>query len=288
MIKRINSKILWATALVCAIPVYGQTNNSVVRLNLKDASRNGPPDTLPVYVEVATVQPDVEQGIVFKFNIENNGVKPINILDPINTLGVVLNSMSLHGPASLRNTRPDFMTCKLRGRNEQQLKAYYDDKKARRAFQAFDSEEALRDQRMKTVGDIVPWDPTIEIARAKGPLSESELFEARVGGKLALEPGEWFQAIVRITRVIADGKAHKEAVARWRNNLPQDAVNNPAAPPRPQPHIVAITPGTYLLTVSSLVVTDAEGASWAAQSDRVTIQLGKPSSTEQSNESGTP
>ena len=93
--KRINSKILWATAFVCAIPVYGQTDQGVVRLNLKDASRNGPPDTLPVYVEVATVQPDVEQGIVFTLNIENNGSQTITITDPVDTTKVRLFSITL-------------------------------------------------------------------------------------------------------------------------------------------------------------------------------------------------
>ena len=280
---RTNRKALWATVFVCTIPAYGQADNSLVRLNLKDASRNGPPDTLPVYVEVATVQPDVEQGIVITLNIQNNGSQTIRILDPVDTFGVFLHSLSLHGPASLRNTTPDFVACRMRRRNEQQLKSYYDDKEARRPFQPYDSEEALRDQRMKTVSDIVPWDPTIKIVPRKTPLPESERFEAKVGGKLTLEPGERFQAVVRITRVIADGKGYKEAVARWRNNLPPDAMNDLAALARPQPQIVDITPGTYLLAVSSLVSTDADAASWVTSSDRVTIQLGEPSGADEHN-----
>ena len=288
--KRTNSKILWVAVLAWTIPVYGQTDQGVVRLNLKDASSNGPPDTLLVYVEVATVQPDVEQGIVFTLNIVNNGSQTIRIMDPVDTTKVLLSSSTRHGSVSLRNTRPDANTGRLRGRNEEQLKAYYDDKKARRPFEAFDSEEALRDQRIKTVSDIVPWNPTIETIRGKAPLTESARFEAMAGGKLTLEPGERFQAVLRITRILADPKGHKEAVARWeRENRPPDGVRNYVAKyPRPQPQIVDITPGTYRLSVHSLVFTDAEGASWAAMSDRVTIELGEANSPEQSNESGTP
>ena len=290
MIKRTNSKIFWAAMLAWTIPVYGQMDQDVVRLSLRDPVDNGPPDTLPVYVEVATVQPDVGQGIVFTLNIENNGSQTIKITDPVDTTKVGLFSIARQGSVSLRNTRSDANTCRLRGRNEQQLKAYYDDKKARRPFQAFDSEEALRDPRMKTVSDIVPWDPTIKIPRRKTPLPESERFDARVGGKLTLEPGERFQAVLRITRILANPKGHKEAIARWeRENRPPDGVRNYVAKyPRPQPEIVDITSGTYWLTVRSLVSTDAQGASWVTSSERVTIELGQPSGAEEQNGSNKP
>ena len=176
----------------------------------------------------------------------------------------------------------------MRGRTEQQLKAYYADKEARRAFEAFDSEEALRDPRMKTVSDIVPWDHTIKIARRKTPLPESERFEATVGGKLTLEPGERFQAVVRITRMLANPKGYEESIARWRDNLPPDAVNDTSALPPPQPQIGDIAPGTYRLSVRTFVFTDAEGASWGASSDLITIQLGEPSGAEEHKGSNKP
>ena len=281
MIKRINSKILWAAVLVCTIPVYGQTDNSVVRLYLKDDVRNGWPETLPVYVDVATVQPDVEQGILFTFNIENNRSEPVRILNPVERISTYLYSVKLRGGVNLRNTETDAALCFIRWLNSQQLKAYQDDKKAHRPFQAFDSEDALRDQRMKTISNIVPWKLENHVGSRNVPQTVSERFEAIRAGVLTLQPGERFQAVLQITRVLGNPKGYKEAVARWRDNLPPDAMNDTSAFPAPEPLIVDIPPGTYKLIVSSRVFTGTRGASWGTTSGRVTIQLGEPSSAEE-------
>ena len=291
MIKRIYGKALWAAMLACTIPVYGQTDQGVVRLYLKDALHKARPDTLSVYVEVATVQPDVEQGIMFTFYIQNNGSQTIKIMDPVDTISVLLYSSSLRGGVNLPNTAPDGELCRIPLHNEQQYNAIRRNKMAYRAFQVFDSEEALRNQRMKTVSDIVPWDPTVEITRRKGPLTESERFEAMVGGKLTLEPGERFQAVVQITRILKNPTRVKgESIPRQGNTSAHGTSTISKPPPitDPQTEIIDITTGMYRLSVHSIVFTGERASSWVARSDRVTIQLGEPSGTDEQNGSNAP
>lgn len=307
MIKRLNSKALWASVLVCALPVYGQTDQGVVRLYLKSTVRDGPPDTLPVYVEVATVQPHVEEGIVFTFNIENNGSEPIRILDPVDAISINLYSFKLRGGVNFRNTEPDGARCKIRQLNKQQLKAYQDDKKSRRPFQAFHSEEALRDQRVKTLSDIVPWDLENHIGRRNVPQTVSERFEAMTAGKLTLEPGERFQAVLRITRILANPTRAKHKIIPRQGNIPARGISTVSRPPRItdlETETVDIAHGTYSLTVHGTVWTDKEtdvrthtedalwpkqaGLGWTTTSDPVTIQLGEPSSPDEQNGNNTP
>ncbi len=276
MTKTFRDIVRWAIALVCIVPAHGQTDQHIVRLEMKDRLRHGPPETLRVYVEIATVQPDVEQGIVFTLNIENNGSQTIQMLDPIDMISILLTSSKLGGMVSLEDTRPDYMTCKVYTFSDEQLKEMHNKKMARRPFQAFDSEVTLRHRHMKTVSDIVPWKLDRNRKRGKTPQSNSERFQAltKREGKLTLEAGEHFQAEIQITRIISN------PVAPERNEAGKVVAYSSRQPHVPE--IVDIMPDTYSLRVWFTLSTDLEGKhSWTTSSDRITIQLGEPDSQEQ-------
>ncbi len=263
MTKQNYNMILLVTALVCVIPVYGQTGEHIVRLDMKDRSRHGPPETLPVYIEIATVQPDVEQGIMFTYTIENNGSQTMQILDPIERLSVLLISTLKNGPGSLPGTKPDANECRLRAMNKQELKAYHEDKLTRRPFEVFEPEGVRRNRRLKTVSDIVPWVPDHKPIRLNPPLTFSEKFQIISAGKLTLEPGEHFQAVVQINRVVENYRAYNKSL--------QEPENVPAV----VPHIISIPPGTYNLYVFSSISTNIKEIRWGTSSDLITIQLGE-------------
>ncbi len=263
MTKTFRDIVRWAIALVCIVPAHGQTDQHIVRLDMKDRSRHGPPETLPVYIEIATIQSDVEQGIMFTYTIENNGSQTMQILDPIEYLSVLLISTLKNGPGSLPGTKPDANECRLRAMNKQELKAYHEDKLTRRPFEVFEPEGVRRNRRLKTVSDIVPWVPDHKPIRLNPPLTFSEQFKIISAGKLTLEPGEYFQAVVQINRVVENYRAYNKSL--------QEPENVPAV----VPHIISIPPGTYSLRVSSSIITNIKGIRWGTSSDRITIQLGE-------------
>ncbi len=273
MTKLFNNKVVFVTVLVCAVPTFAQADQHIVRLDMKDAtSSNGPPESLDVYVEVATIQPGVEQGIVFTLNIENNSGQVIRTLDPVDMTNVMLFSSSLGGKVSLDNTKPDYMTCKISSFSDQQLKEMHDEKMARRPFLALHSEIALRARHLKTVSDIVPHKLDRNIEHNVVPKSKKDRFQAMTEGKLTLEPGEHFQALLQITRIISNPNKPETTI-----NQKTKAITSWSSRPPQIPHIIDIIPGTYSLLVSHILITDLEGEhSWATSSDRITIQLGEP------------
>ncbi len=269
MTKKNHNLGHWSIVLACVVPVYGQTDQNIIRLEMKDRSRHGPPETLRVYVEIATVQPDVEQGIVFTLNIENNGPQVIQILDPIDRTRVSLFSSTLGGKVSLENTKTDSSICKIYTFSDEQLKEIHDNKMARRPFLAFDSEEKLSNRHMKTVSDIVPHKLDRNIERNAVPKSKNERFQAIPAAKLILEAGEHFQAVLQITRIISNPVA---PMITRTGNLTTHSTRR-----QHNPQIVDITSDTYSLRVSLLLMTGIDIAdSWSASSDRITIQFGEP------------
>ncbi len=274
MTMKIFSTLLLVITLVCIIPVYGQENQAIVRWDMKDTIRHGPPETLLVYVEITTIQPNVEQGIVFTLSIENNGTQAIQILDPVDMIKVRLYRLGHPGTINLENTKPDFTICKLDTFNEQQLKEIHDNKMARRPFQTFDIDVALRDRHMKTVSDIVPWKLDRNIERYNVPQSNIDRFQAITEGKLTLEPGEQFQAVLQIIKIISNPVA--PVITETGN------VVTFTSPRQRNPQIVDIVPDVYSLRFRFTLWTDIEGTNrWSASSDRITIQLGEPDNQEQ-------
>lgn len=270
MTKLLHNKARWLIAFACIVPAYGQTDQHIVRLNMKEYAVELP-ETLSVYVEIAAVQPDVEQGIVFTLNIENNGSQTIQMLDPIDMFRVSLTSFKLGGAVNLKRTRPDYMTCKIYSFSDEQLKDMHDKKMARRPFLAFDSEDALRNRHMKTVSDIVPHMLDRNRKRNDVPKSKKEQFQAIPAGKLTLEASEHFQAVIQIARIVSN------PVAPERNKAGKIVAY--ASRRQDNPHIVDIMPDTYSLRVSLLLITDLEEKhGWTTSSDRITIQLGEPDS----------
>ncbi len=289
MINTVQVKAFSIIILICAVPVFAQSDPNIVRLYLKefphDNVTSGPPNTLPVYVEVATVQPDVEQGIVFTLNIENNSAKTVKIMDPIDRTHISLHGFTRPFCKSLRNTSPDSSICFIRSFSAEKRKAIIDNKKARMPFEAFNAIEVGRNRRLKTVSDIVPWEPPqnqpARTPRRTTPLSETELFEGAVGGRLTLEPGHRFRAILQITRVHANYEAYEKAYDQWLSDycIPNDqgyCTPSEGSPPRPMPEIIHIPPGKYFLSVSMILFTNNLGSFTPSFDKSVTIQLGEP------------
>ncbi len=292
MIGSIHCKACIVAVLACSVSVFGQTDQGILRLDLKSLpiSSNKLPGTLSVYVEIATVQPNVAQGIVFTLNIENNGSGTVRIQDPIDTMLISLTGFTRPRSKNLRNTQPDFMLCRTRSLNAKERKARFDDKRAERPFQAFDVDEARRSRSLKTVSDIVAWEPpphqSEKTQSQAKPLSERDRFDNKIGGKLTLEPGDIFQAILQITKVHTNYKAYEIAIKQWRNDYLSPGPGGigtiaPNAPPRPEKEIIPIPNGRYSLSVSVLLFTDIAGTYGSSSDKRVNIQLGEPSSAEQ-------
>ncbi len=296
MIGSIHCKVCFIAVLISTVPIFGQADQNIVRLDLKDRAQHGPPDTLPAYVEIATVQPDVEQGIVFTLNIENNSAKTIRIMDPIDLTNIILVGFTQPKSKNLHNTRMDSSICKIHSFSPEQIKAIFADKRAKRPFEAFDVDAARRNRSLKTVSDIVLWEPspyqTRKTPSIAKPLNESERFDARVGGKLTLEPGQQFQAILQITRVHSDYEAYDKSLEQWRNGYLSPGPGGigtiaPGAPPKPEQKIIPIPAGRYSLFVTIMLWTDNAGSytatSYSVLSDGITIQLGEPGISKQKN-----
>lgn len=234
-------QLIWMLVLGFSAGLFAEEANSVLRMELTDGMK---PESHPAgywnpvraFIELQTVQPNVGQGLEFLVEIDNTTSQALELDEPIRFMDVQLwNSAGVRVdiPDPDRGVKPGHT------RQPEHLKAYWEE---RRPFHPLEPEWAQRPPYVKSVGDLKD-------------------------GKVTLDPGEKFQATVKITNILAKPE-------RWWAEVEKRSGKPPSGLPGPDPPAIApILPDTYTTQVFLPLAVDGKLVH-SKSHDKVTVRLG--------------
>jgi hypothetical protein len=195
---------------------------------------------IKAFIELQTVQPNVGQGIEFLVEIENASSQVLEVDEPIRFMDVQLRNsedVQVDIPDPRRGMAPS-------RRNEpepEHLKAY---RAERRPFHPAEPQWTQRPPDVKSVGDLKD-------------------------GKVTLEPGEKFQATVKITKILANPE-------RWWAEVEKRSGKPASGLPGPDPPAITPIPaGVYTVEVGLPLLVNGKLVP-SKSHDKVTVRLGRP------------
>lgn len=272
---RQDGRILLAIAacafVFCSVPArhtMARDSEKQIRLELRELatrpdSGDNPFKSVRTFVELESIQPNVDQGIMFDIIVSNEGSEAIELLDTTYYFGVeLMNSEGLHVELPRTPTLSQVATSDPDG-----FRARWE---PRKPVKVVVPDAAAGGSGVKTVRDFHGGEFTLQPGE-QPRVPPRHHTESR--GELTLEPGEQLRVTFQISKVLAKPREFFEALKK-RMNEPRDSV---APWPTKDPEVAPIPKGGYQLSVRFMLAAPPPGGPIHSMREckPVTVQLGE-------------
>lgn len=244
---------VWATAGCAAL---AQDDGGPVRYEIKHVAQHDRLPGVTAAVEVKSWEPDVKKGIELLLDISNDGADAVDLYDPMDNTFVYLKNFALDPSGASVSLPVDGvgMQAARHNRDPERRARAIDEIKARGPFHIVKDEPRRRVRNVKGVDDV----------------------EGEEYGLVRLEPGEQFQARVRLTQIMAEPQKYWAAREKPRRQVPPGDRTPLPPEPIPPPKAIPIPAGTYQLNVMIVLTTPATVGLEGGDSARTTINMDPP------------